>query len=65
MKEEIEQNIYVYDSDGNIIDISTGIFNLNFGQGTPYGTGTSTTFGFFTLTADSEIEIDYIFVESP
>lgn len=59
MKEEIEQNIYAYDSDGNIIDITTGIFNLNFGQGTPYGTGTSTTFGIFTLTADSEPIIDY------
>ena len=59
MKRETKQNIYAYDSEGNIVDTTTGIFNLNFGQGTPYGTGTSTTFGIFTLTSDSEPIVDY------
>ena len=59
MKEEMVQTVNAYDSNGNIVDTTTGTVNLNLGQGTPYGNGTSTNFGAFTWTSDSEPVIDY------
>ena len=59
MKEEMQQTVNSFDSNGNVVDTSTGTVNLNLGLGNPYGNGTSETYGAFTWTSDSEPAIDY------
>jgi hypothetical protein len=59
MKEESQQIVNTYDSNGNIVDVSEGTVNLNLGEGKPYGSGKSKTFGNFDWTSASEPVIDY------
>ena len=59
MRQELKQTVNTFGPNGEVLDTTSGTVNLNLGQGTPYGFGTSQQFGDFTWTSDSEPVIDY------
>ena len=59
MRQWLKQTVNTFGPNGEVVDTTTGECNLNLGQGTPEGTGTSEQFGDFTWTSESAPDIDY------
>ena len=59
MRQWLKQTVKAFGPNGEVVDATIGEVNLNLGQGTPEGTGTSAQFGDFKWTSESAPEIDY------